>query len=356
MKNRMKKIICGLIFFFLLTFDVHAAKISQVVVSGDKEKKIGEEGSFQIDVQFSGITKGWDQTLGVWMVDIELKTDDSIKLTGVSTPDFVSILTYDENEQKYYILSEVSDNANKDNLCAGGNLYCGNYTAKVNYVVKDTKKTNTVVDVIELEASLLDITENREYTLDDVILLPFPTVQKYKLSIKQPVSNKNSNSTVVKPSPTKSENKFLKSLEIENYPIEFDKQQTEYTITVDDDLKKLNIKAIPEDKKATYKIIGADNLVASKNIVRVEVTAEDKAKQTYYIRVKYNKKEKEPIIEKDSQENEEKPKEEEPVNSNILKWIAIGAGIFVGIVLIIFIISKINDRSIDKKLKSLEDD
>ncbi len=353
----MKKTILGIFFFFLLTLKVHAVDISSTNISGDKKKKIGEEGSFNFTINFSDLEKGYDKTLGIWTVAIAIKADDdAIKLTSVSANDFVSIFTYDSNEKVYYIISEVSDDATASNLCAEGNLYCSNYAVKVNYIIKDTSKKSANVNISDIEVALLDMIEDREYTLDDAISIEKSNVAKYTVAIN---SNKNTNTSQTV---SKSENKSLKSLEIEGVDFEFDKQKTDYTISVAQGVNKLNIKATPEDKNATYKVIGADNLTASKSIVRVEVTAQDKTKQTYYIRVRYDKGDSNQVtnetsdLKKDDSEETETSNKKEKVNGDIIKWLGIGAGVFVGIGLVAFIISKIKDRSIDKKLSSLDDD
>ena len=53
-------------------------------------------------------------------------------------------------------------------------------------------------------------------------------------------------------------------------------------------IKKINLKTIPEDKKAKIKIIGNKKLRLGENTVKVTITAEDKSKITYKLKVKKN--------------------------------------------------------------------
>lgn len=85
----------------------------------------------------------------------------------------------------------------------------------------------------------------------------------------------------------KSNNKNLKSLEVENYKLtpDFSKDITEYDLKVTEDVDKLNIKAVPEDEKAKVEIKGADKLLTGVNTIEIKVTAEDKTVRTYKINV-----------------------------------------------------------------------
>lgn len=92
----------------------------------------------------------------------------------------------------------------------------------------------------------------------------------------------------------KNNNPMLKDIKIEGYNIEpnFEMFTTEYIVVIEEDIDKLEIEAIPDDKNATVKIEGNENLKIGRNEIKIEVTAEDgKAKEEYYIFVtKGNKK------------------------------------------------------------------
>lgn len=364
----LKKFVVGFLLFFVFLVKVEAIDISGLKLSGSDEVKVGEEGSLHVDIQFAGLKKGLDKTEGIWMIAYGLVYDeDVIKITEIDSPNFNSALSYDKDEKIYLVLSEVAEYQSGNDYCALGELYCSNYSADIKYIVKNTNKTNSSIAVAGVVVYLLDMDGDKEYTLDDAETIVLEDSRKYTVSIPQKKntptssSNKKTNTNISSSkTETKSGNKFLKSLEIENVDIDFDKQNTDYIVYIEKGINKLNVKAAVEDKNATYKIIGADDLNANQNIVRVEVTAQDKTKQTYYIRVKYKKNEQNQIHDYMKEEVTSKKKidgkkNEKKTNNAILKWIGIGAGVFIVIGLIAFIISKVKDRSIDKKLESLDD-
>lgn len=85
----------------------------------------------------------------------------------------------------------------------------------------------------------------------------------------------------------KSTNKALKELVVENYQLtpEFNSQTTKYSLTLKDSDEKLNIKATPEDEKATVDITGNGDFKVGNNIVKITVTAEDGTARIYTITV-----------------------------------------------------------------------
>ncbi len=88
--------------------------------------------------------------------------------------------------------------------------------------------------------------------------------------------------------PEESNNKNLKSLSISGeYKLtpEFDKDVTEYNITVGKDVDSLDIKATAEDSTAKVEISGNDKILTGENLVEVKVTAEDGTVRTYKINV-----------------------------------------------------------------------
>ena len=72
-----------------------------------------------------------------------------------------------------------------------------------------------------------------------------------------------------------SSNNYLKTLEIADYDIDFDKLVNEYRIRVDSDVNSLDIKAIAEDNRASVEITGNENFKTGDNIVIIKVTAEN---------------------------------------------------------------------------------
>ncbi len=72
-----------------------------------------------------------------------------------------------------------------------------------------------------------------------------------------------------------SSNNYLKSLEVEGYEVEFDKNTNEYKITVKNDVNSLEIKALAEDYRARVEITGNNDFKEGENTVTVTVTAEN---------------------------------------------------------------------------------
>lgn len=88
--------------------------------------------------------------------------------------------------------------------------------------------------------------------------------------------------------PSKASDKALKTLEVtpEGLDPEFDPETTSYTLNVGADVEKLEIKAAPNDEKATIEITGNESFVAGDNAVKITVTAQDGTTRIYTINVK----------------------------------------------------------------------
>lgn len=338
-----------LVFFFIIPINTYAIKISGTSIAGDKERKPKEEVSLDFTINFKDIEKGLDKTLGIWYINFELVYDTEVlEVKGVSSNDFdVDVLK--SSDSKYYVFGEVIDNENSDKYCAEGMLYCSDYTVTVKFTLKNTKENSTTVKMNNIEVGLLDMVEAREYTEEDAMVITTPDIATHKITITQPkTSNKNTNKNT-NTNTTVSRN--LSSLEIEGYDLEFKKDETDYVVYVEKDTNSVIVNAKTEDSKATYEVVGADDLKKSNHQVKVVVTATDKTKQTYYIKIKEKKEETEKI----EKPLKRKKKTKSVDSENIIKWLKIGGGILVVIIIILLIISKIRDHSIDKKLKKLDE-
>ena len=76
-------------------------------------------------------------------------------------------------------------------------------------------------------------------------------------------------------------NSKLKSLEIEDYKLNFSGDVLEYTLHIEKNIKILDITATPEHEKATVEIEGNKKLKDG-SIIKIKVTAEDKKTTTIY--------------------------------------------------------------------------
>ncbi len=85
--------------------------------------------------------------------------------------------------------------------------------------------------------------------------------------------------------PKKSDDKSLKSLSIEGFEINpaFDPEITDYAVTFDKDIDKLDVKAEANNEKAKVEINGNEGLKDGDNVIKITVTAEDETTRLYSI-------------------------------------------------------------------------
>lgn len=132
------------------------------------------------------------------------------------------------------------------------------------------------------------------------------------VEIKVIAPNENSNSYkiyVTKTNDIEKANTNLETLAIENvllYPY-FDTTITKYNVSVDNDVEKLNILAVPEDINAKVSIEGNDVLNVGDNTIIVNVLAEDGVTFRKYeiIAHRRNETEQETFEEKEEEEAEQ---------------------------------------------------
>ena len=98
----------------------------------------------------------------------------------------------------------------------------------------------------------------------------------------------------------KSSNNNLKAITSNLISIDFNKDITEYNYTIDNDIKKLDLKALPEDSSAKIDI-SDQTLKTGENKIKITVTAENNEKKIYTITV--NKKAEEKTINKINKTN-----------------------------------------------------
>ena len=72
-----------------------------------------------------------------------------------------------------------------------------------------------------------------------------------------------------------SSNNYLKILDIDGYELEFNRDVTDYQISVDSDVKSLDITAVAEDSRARVEITGNEGFKSGKNTVIIAVKAEN---------------------------------------------------------------------------------
>ena len=89
------------------------------------------------------------------------------------------------------------------------------------------------------------------------------------------------------PVTNKSSNAFLRSLSISGYTLHprFNKNTTNYSITVNNNIKSLGVTAYPEDSKSKVSISGNRNWKVGVNNITITVTAENGNKKVYTVAV-----------------------------------------------------------------------
>lgn len=242
------------------------------------------------------------------------------------------------------------------------NHYNGNLTTT--FQVKNiSEEATTEIIVNEFALGILDIIEDREYTLDDLIEISYSEKLSHEVdlelksdstpieepTVKIPEAPKKDQTIkkVEKEEPAyKSNNNYLKSLEIIDYKIEFNKNTKEYTIDLADDVSTLNIKPIVENNTASYKITDNENL-QNGSIVKITVTADNGEIREYKIKIKKIV----PVVKNDDEQEEAPVQEENAFFKKGLVFIGIGLGILFIIEFIFIIDSIINNRKIKKMMK-----
>lgn len=167
------------------------------------------------------------------------------------------------------------------NLTPTFNKNTTSYTAEVpnsvtSAVIKFTAEdsTATVTGNGTVNANNLTVGDNK-YTI--VVTAQSGAKKNYVVTIKRaaaPVTPKDSDNT-------------LKGLSVDGYTIDpaFNKDTTDYSITVPSNVNDVTVNAEKNSSKATVKIEGNTGLKPGENIVKVTVTAEDGSTKVYNIKV-----------------------------------------------------------------------
>lgn len=369
----MKKLFVLFLLLIVVPLNVQAASIERTNITGGTTAKVGEKFSLSYNINFSGIQKGSADSLGIAAVGYELVFDDNVfEVTNITSESNVWDSEIYKENGKYYVLSMITE-YNKDmNKCINGVLYCADYIVSIEFSVKDTAETETSILIGNVEVALLNMLDtNKTYTEEDIlnnaITIQNTTYEsrvitiknnnqvsknetikveeKHEADKKNEVNNTNITSnkiTTTKKEETtdikKSNNKYISSLTVENYEINFDKEITNYDLIVENDVNSLNLNVELEDSKATYKIKGAYNLLESDYKVSIVVTAENGEKNTYTINVKL----------KDQNVIEEVEDKSFKIDSKYIKIGVIIGGIILIIIIVVIIINHINNKKIDK--------
>lgn len=132
----------------------------------------------------------------------------------------------------------------------------------------------------------------------------------------------------------------LDELKIENYELtpEFSKDIYEYKINIDEDIEKLDIEPISNDKDITIEIKGNENLKIGDNLITITLKKDGIEEKVYNITAIKNEKVKEETVTKINQDLLNQEIDQTNKNLKIRQWTIRGIIIFVTILIIIIII------------------
>lgn len=311
--KKLGTIICILV--LLIPLKVHAATITNAQMSLRGEQTEGTYFNASFNISFSGIDKNSENSDGIYLVAFELSFDDTVLDITEITSTYWDSIVYKEGSN-YYVLSIADETL--DNKCVDNFLACSNYSATLEFFVKETDKAETNITLTQVGAGTFKVDiGSLEYWMENMQEIEYspnqtqairinksqtPVAENSKISIietqkpninnttiEKKVKSANQNTPTDSPKETQSveqsSNNYLKQLNIKNYKLEFTKEKQNYTITIPKKIKSLEVIATPEDEKATYEITGADNL-RENDTIKIIVTAENKEKRTYVINVK----------------------------------------------------------------------
>mgnify|MGYP004620128961 FL=1 len=132
----------------------------------------------------------------------------------------------------------------------------------------------------------------------------------------------------------------LDELKIENYELtpEFSKDIYEYKVNIDENIEKLNIEPISNDKDITIEVKGNENLKIGDNLITITLKKDGVEEKTYNITVTKKENVKEETVTKINQDLLNQEIEQINKNLKIRQWTIRGIIIFVTILIIIIII------------------
>lgn len=348
--------------YIFIPIKVFAIEIINTEFNGSTEKNIGEELALDYKINLDGIEK--EKTTGIWLLKYELVFDkEALLITDITSNHFKSHI-YKEND-KYYVISEVIENNNGENICSNNVLHCGNYQATIKFYIKNTELTETTIKTKELQIGLLNITDKSKiYTLDDLIKLTNKEELNHTIKINKSTNeiNEEPKSIVTDKLPVIQEEKkeqkksqssaFIKELKIKNYKLNFEKNKTNYNLTIEKNINELEIEVILENELATYKIIGADDINANNNEIAIVVTSEDNNTITYTIDIKYT----DVLVNENKTDNKKidiKSLIKKYLTEDNITYAIIGIGIIIIIILLFILKNKRENKKINKLLGEL---
>lgn len=352
----MKKIIIITMFIIALLIPntIKAEiKISEVnLSSSSRTAKVGDQITIDIKIKTNGLADPTNK-YGIILSETEIAYDENILSPSIPSSEDFNTELIKGPDGKYYIIAVVGVEDTPKNCQSTGVLYCGDYSIKLPFIIRNTNQASTEIKVLTTELAVAteeDIVKFayilEEENLEDLNIEEYFKVLKYNTPLTKTINIEKETNTVIVEVEKKSNNSYLNSLEIYNYNIPFNKETKDYEISVDQDVNKIDVRASVEDYKSTYKIIGNDDLKSNDYKVKVLVTAEDGSESTYTIKV--NLKEA-TVVTEPTEEVKKDKKVNVKLDKKIIKlmtWIGIG----LTLITIIIIVNTIRKKKAINKM------
>lgn len=226
----------------------------------------------------------------------------NITLSG-KTAKYLNISDFDTMTKELALTRNVSTNNNLSSLKASVGTFDVAFDKDVTvYTLTVPYDTESVILSGELEDVYASVDGLVEYKLAEDKMTAIVTVTAEDGSVKTYTIYivKEAKPVTTPVVYYYSSNNYLKSLEIDGYEIEFNKDTNEYKIKVKSDVTSLDIKALSEDSRSRVEITGNENFKEGENTVTITVTAEDGTIREYKLVVDKEEKKQAAVTTDDS--------------------------------------------------------
>ncbi len=255
----------------------------------------------------------------------------------------IQVKSESESVKKYTIKITREDDRSSNNYLKSLNVSAGDFKfdkKSLNYSFSVPNKTTSLVVVAVAEDSKSKIDGAKTYDLKEglnkitvTVTAENGSVRKYTLQVTR----------IVKEIKREVNNK-LESLDIENYQISFDPENTIYNVTIDNEAK-LNINYKVQDETSSVVINGNDNL-KNGSTIKLTVTGVDGSTKDYIINISKNEETKKDDNTKNNDDNNKVVKVNEDRRLHII--IGVTSFLIIVVIVIFFIIAGVK-RSIKKR-------
>ena len=197
-----------------------------------------------------------------------------VRAENGNTAVYKSIITRNDNRSKNNYLSSLSVSAGNINFNKNTTVYSlvvDNNVSKIKFTGKAEDSKSTVNGLGDKN---LLVYSN---TFRIVVVAENGSERVYTINVIRKDENGKLGNI--------SSDSYLKSIEIEDYQIEFDKDKLDYAITVESNVTSVSIKAMASSDKATVQINNVSSLEIGNNVVTIKVVAEDGSSKEYKINI-----------------------------------------------------------------------